>query len=209
MKFKEFFLGTPEEKSANDTADALRQKDHLRDRDKRKLEEALALSRRRFLRIGAVVDGNLLIGGVAASHFQSPPSSPTYAEELDGADIQQKTDVLIEKVEIGCANLEAIVATNIAAMPAGLRKKILQNPFELIKNNKNNPNKNGPRFNRQGRLNNDTLVRLDDLTFFSFEARELPNNVAAGFAPASRTMALSPKFDGDNLLHLLLLYHEL
>lgn len=221
MNIREFFLGTGAEIEASKTSNDLKAKDHLRDREKRRLEEALSLSRRRFLRSGAVVGAGILIGGGAAVHFgfgkdadknqnrtnENRDLTQAY-EELDGEEITRKTDELILKAEHGFANFETLIAPHLRLLPNGAFKDQLQAPFDLMKINKKNPNKNGPRFNREGRLRQDFLVKVDNLNFFSFEARDNPDLVA-GFIPTSRTMQLSPHFDPDNFLDMCVFYHEL
>lgn len=64
MKFKEFFLGTPEERQADQTKKELSSVDSLNARKRAKLERATQLSRRRFLRLGAVGAATATLGAL-------------------------------------------------------------------------------------------------------------------------------------------------
>ncbi len=119
---------------------------------------------------------------------------------------EARVDALIEKANEGMDRLLKLVGVAIEEIDDPILQRKLMLPFAIMDyNREHNPNTNGPRW----LATNPTSV--EDGRFFAFD--ELPGGLkdvaAAAYNLASKTLALNPNFDPNNLLHLLVLYHEL
>jgi hypothetical protein len=128
-------------------------------------------------------------------------SAPSYAEV--------QTDKLIPTVERDFGKFGERVLPKIAAMaaPEDL-KNLLREPFTVMDTNKSNPNKNGVRLDR-ATGDSRRAVSGGNVYHFSYIAARLREETAAIFFGPTRKMILSNSFNGQNVIDLLVVYHEL
>jgi len=180
-------------------------------------------------KVAAVVSAVGILAGIATHNFDGDtldssadtpaltvPSSPSETAPETQAQASEEsteaqTDALIAKIEKGFQDFGAMMYPRIETdvQDYSLRTELLA-PFEVFELNKDNPGKNAPRHNREMTRNGATTATIANPYYFGYKAApDLPSNVAAGFQPTFRVMELSPDLDPDNLLDMLIVYHEL
>lgn len=93
-----------------------------------------------------------------------------------------------------------------------LRANVLA-PFDLVRINRENPNKNRLRFLRQtlegANPGDERMVRQSNIRFFSYGFQLSADQFAAAFSPVERSLLLRPDFDFSSRGDLLVAHHEL
>lgn len=227
MKIPRIFPPEEEVAKARDTVKKLKASSELDDDEKSRLEVAHTLLRqnRRTRGLIAGIGATLIVGataaGIALSSHEKQDQKPTVADvpedkhrdasSPDNAEkkIEEDTDQLIVKAEQGAKNLENALTPKVEKFieKESLKSQLLL-PFELVRINASNPGKNGPRFHRQGTEKGEDIVAQRDPNWFGYKAAHL-DNAAAAFEAPFRLMDISPDFDPENLLDVLVFYHEL
>ncbi len=175
-------------------------------------------SRSDFLRIlrNIGLAGVLLTAGVVAYSLNNGNSSKTVSLGESGPSVpeafdkERDTDRLISVVENAWEGFSRRVEPLISQVDDKAFRDEIESPFQLMKLNKANPNKNGTRFHRQqSELGNSTADIANAFWFFIESDPNLLSDQAAGFEPLSAIMHLSPDFDPNDDVDMLILYHEL
>ncbi len=182
--------------------------------------------------IGLAGIGALAIG--AAIHFRNaddtyaptnsarqevPASDRLQQRVLSREEAEHQVDQLIPRVEQGMAQLRSRVQNKLSQWGGHLPAPYLSAdafwaPFEVVEINKRNPTRNYEHFQR---LRNG---RIGDLNWFFYntlrhsehdnpEYGNIENYMAAAFSPPFREIRISPEFDPNKLMDLLVAYHEL
>lgn len=215
-------MQTDKIREARSTVKRLEKEGSLGRRKQAQLEAAQTVlaSRRRFVR-NLVLGGLAVAGGGAtfllSSRGKSSSRRSTEAqrgtnpeqEPFSQVDQEKETDSLIQRVEQGFENFRAVMMPKIEAVPEPRLREELQGPFGLIKLNQEFPNRNGPRFDREALTEGRERTVLSNPYYFTYAATNLPPGYAAAFTPPNRRMELTRDFDKNNIIDILILYHEL
>ena len=136
----------------------------------------------------------------------SPADKKIYTKK-EIEDEEKKLDLLVENLEKGFIEFGKIVRIPVALIPDANTREQMDVPFALIEINKNNPHKNYREFARWVNASQATF-KQDNINYFfyNFAVRQ---GFAASFAHALRIVELNPKINTNNILDMLILYHEL
>ncbi len=183
----------------------------LSGKEQARFDQARSIIRGRLVRIGAIL-ATITGGGVyLANKSASPPelvapnsgNTPVMYSEKN----IQAVNVLIQKVATGMTNLDN--ATRVERTKLGdFAKEHLEGPFDIIKMNVENPNINAPKFKKESLRRGESGYHTQNLYYFGYAEAEL-DDYAAAFSPSEKIMMLSSKLDPNNLLDMLVVYHEL
>lgn len=189
-----------------------------RGKEERRLERAEAPgvapeeSEVSFISRRQLLTGMAAIAAVYASTVGAVLLSKDDEVEEQVSDPERMTDAVIAKAEEGFIKFKARAVPLIMAATANypeIRGKLMAS-FEVMDINRQNPDRNFPRLQAKMRAQGVTEYKQPNSSpyIFSYIARK-EENIAAGYVPISKTMALSPDFDPESLHDLLVLYHEL
>lgn len=197
MSLKEFFTGTLQEKNAADQVQKLQAKESLSKKDLARLDMAKKIVRGRMTRV--VVTIGITLGG-AGGYGVVKSRTESVSEQIADA---------IEKIEVGMSNLERLTAEGRQQL-GDFAVQQLNSPFEVVKMNAQNRFKNDAEFleamEKQGNRN---MYRVENPYHFRYHVDKKMQGMSAGFLPLHRVMSVSDDIDPNNLLDMLVVYHEL
>ncbi len=120
-----------------------------------------------------------------------------------------KIDQLIYSAEQSMASLEEALNAKIKTVKDPQVVKLLETPFNVMNDNKNNPHKNVARLEKMMWSKGISVYNQDPSHFnYSYRASKQSSSVASAFSITSRTL-ITPDIDEGNYIKLLYLYHEL
>jgi hypothetical protein len=176
-------------------------------------------SRRRFVALIATVLGGTAVAGTAIwttrnradqdpdEQRKTKTPKPSSNTQMPEADVDTLSDEAILKAEEAMVRFETIMRPYLDKLPKDHFREQLELPFEQMRVNYDNPYKNGPRSHRELASQGKTTLRQENQSWFSIKAGDDPG-LSASFQPATRIMQISTKFDPQNFLDMLVLYHE-
>lgn len=123
-------------------------------------------------------------------------------------EVEAATDAMLMRLDAGWSKFEQQLGQKIETVEDQNKQEGLLIPFKVMESNRSNPEKNGSRLHRQQSEKGAEVARFS-MNHFYFAVSDLPEGVAASWSPLHRMMALSRDFDPSNILHLIVLYHEL
>lgn len=198
-------------------------------KEERERQQTL-VSRREFITraslIGLGAAGALGAAGFVAwqigarTERKQPPPTPTVPPDLDTLrrqyqDREKRLEEVLGKTDKATDYLQKELEGKLQAYSAGDRIALVV-PLDVYRINRANPFRNKYKLllkdlaeRGQQALTTEGGIRIDDLAYFSAGLLEGKANLAAGFEPATRSINLGEGFSPDNLLDILILYHEL
>ena len=214
---KDFFTGGSKRQQSLRTMDRLSKKlekikhrkkgkNELSQSEQKNLDDAIRVNRRHFLKLwwlSAIVaidtalelnDVGLIIGWIL----------PLLDENKE-----EKTQELINKAENGFQKFSEIALPLIDQASSEQLWKMLKVPFQVMQINKWNQDRNLEIFKEKMKsMENGSIYKLKNPNFYYYSVME--NSIhSSWFEAITRILYLSEKLDPDNLLDLLVLYHEI
>jgi len=195
----------------------------LQRRQQENRERQKLISRREFLKKLFVAGGVLLGGGIvwqigSRREEQPRPATPPLSLDSLKRDYQDKElrlNSVLERVDQAFVSLEETLHGKLQSISEEDRAALMA-PIETYKVNKKNIQRNKYSIlisdleaRGEGSLRSPTELHITDLNYFFIQLIEDKTNVAAAFAPISRTVHLNGRFDPNNLLDALVVYHEI
>lgn len=218
-------------------------RDGLKERDQRVLDELLRDERRHALKVIIASLGSLsaiaavgsgvtaAVGGIMSrsqagqaqtpgvqpvprverqNSTENPPAPPAVERQASPEEELDEKIARFEEAFLRFGTEVEVLAQNI--QDPRLRANVLA-PFDLVKINRANPNKNHLRFLRQAlegtNLGDERLVRQSNIRFFDYDFQLKIDAFAATYSPVQRSLSLRPDFDLSSRGDLLLAHHEL
>lgn len=175
-------------------------------------------SRRRFLIACATLVGGAAAIGIGSKAFglfdkdelpDEPEDVPARNAAPEPFNVEQQTDILIQRIESGFSDFENEVRPLVERVPDAQFRAELMSPFEVMRLNQENPERNGPRYHRVMREHGEIEVQSANPYHFFYAANSNLGHMAAGVESLSRVMYLSPNLDTHNYVDMLVFYHEL
>lgn len=234
-KIQEFFLGTPREQNAAEQLKALREKSlngtALSRKEQNRFDEAFKIVRAKVLRVAATLmvttfggtavylasdDGKPVPEHASAtsgnasgfsSHSAPVASETTSTSALSSEEQIILVDQLMQKVEKGMVNLDNATREERKKLDPHQQEEI-KSPFEVMKMNTENPNRNAPRMRKEKMAAGQKGFTMGNTYFLGYDVAKT-DGYAAAFSPMERTMHLGENIDPNNLLDMLVVYHEL
>ena len=173
-------------------------------------------TRRRVLAcLAAAVGGTAAIGTAAwvgsgdkDDDTDNPDKQEKPKSQKPEADVDALAEEAIQKAEEAMVRLEAIMRPYLNTLPKDEFREQLEMPFEQMRINYDNPNKNAPRSHRRMAAQGQERVKQENPSWFSIKGKNTPG-LCAGFGPLERIMQISTDFDPNSMVDMLVLYHEL
>ncbi len=213
------------------------EKGMLKAREETQITRARGVMRRMYMQVvGMSVLGiTLTVGAVGALFTKHSPeaepkkaSAPTQGLEPSEPtqpavkDVSEKEwDNVIGRLEDGFEQFGQEVKAKIAKaghLPPGATTTHLYAPFEVVESNRKNPIKNHMKTagnNDKRDKKSEMRIRMENINYFSYDTLQKVKpmgfdraSYVANFNPVGRSMHLNPEINPDNLLDMLIFYHE-
>tara|TARA_Y100000310_G_scaffold331324_1_gene404663 strand:- start:1057 stop:2223 length:1167 start_codon:yes stop_codon:yes gene_type:complete len=125
-----------------------------------------------------------------------------------------ETQALINRIETGYLAFGESIQPLIASVSDERIRTNLQFPFDLVRVNEQNPNRNYRILQEEALTSADQdLYRQKDINYFSYilmsDSTAQNGSLVAAFSPLLRAMTIADDWQADNLVDILVLSHEI